>query len=133
VAHAFEVFTSRIDLWWPPGHRKFQDSRLVLEPVTGGRFVERAADGSEVTLGQVTRCEPPHHISYTWHPGAISRPTHVEVRFAADGPDTVVTVVHAEAGALGDTWPEKVTLFERGWQAVLAAFTAHAAAQENAE
>ena len=32
VEHAFRVFTAKLDLWWPPGHRKFSGSSLALEP-----------------------------------------------------------------------------------------------------
>ena len=51
--HAFAVFTSRIDVWWPRGHRRFGESELRLEPFVGGRFFERAANGEEFDLGAV--------------------------------------------------------------------------------
>jgi uncharacterized protein YndB with AHSA1/START domain len=127
IAHAFEVFTARIDLWWPRSHRRFDDSCLKLEPTAGGRFVECSARGDEVILGDVLACDPPHRIRYTWYPGAIQAPTCVDVAFAEEGSETIVTIVHSEAGALGDVWPERVRLFERGWDTVLPAFVAHAA------
>jgi len=75
VEHAFEVFTSRIDLWWPRSHRRFAGSVMLLEPAVGGRFTERTPAGEDVRLGEVIRYEPPHAISYTWYPGAIEEPT----------------------------------------------------------
>jgi len=125
--HAFQVFTERVDLWWPEGHRRFADSRLVLEARVGGRFVELAATGEEAKLGEVLSCEPPHSISYTWYPGAISKPTRVDVRFATEGNETVVSVEHSEADSeLGEAWRDRVVLFERGWHRVLEALKSHA-------
>jgi hypothetical protein len=47
IEHAFLAFTDRIDQWWPPGHRRFEGSRLFLEAVAGGRFFERSPGGEE--------------------------------------------------------------------------------------
>jgi uncharacterized protein YndB with AHSA1/START domain len=125
VDHAFAVFTDRIDQWWPPGHRRWADSQLRLEAVVGGRFFERTPEGEEATLGEVVDVQPPHRIVYTWYPGAIDAPTRVEIRFAAEGADTIVDVVHAEGDSgRGEQWPSRVAKFERGWQHVLAAFAA---------
>ena len=123
IEHAFEVFTARIDLWWPPGHRRFETSQLHLEAAVGGRFFERSSSGEEAKLGEVIRCEPPHHISYTWFPGALDKPTQVDVTFAAAGEETIVNVVHSEAeSGLGSLWFDRMKLFQRGWEHVLAAF-----------
>lgn len=123
VEHAFEVFTSRLDMWWPRSHRRFERSRLQLEVWKGGRFFECSDTGDEVELGQVLRCEPPHRITYTWHPGAIMGPTEVDVRFVAEGEHTLVEVVHGEgASALGEAWPERAQRFARAWSEVLPAF-----------
>jgi uncharacterized protein YndB with AHSA1/START domain len=127
LEHAFAVFTQGVDLWWPRGHRRDEDSRLVLEPEVGGRFLERAASGEERELGRVLLCDPPHRISYTWHPGAVTGPTRVDVSFAEDGADTVVRVVHSEGdAAVGDAWPERAALFARGWDLVLPSYAARA-------
>jgi uncharacterized protein YndB with AHSA1/START domain len=96
---------------------------LVLEAEVGGRFFERASSGEEAELGTVLVCEPPHRISYTWRPGAITEPTRVDIHFQRQGGETVVEVLHSEADSkLGDAWPERVALFTRGWTHVLAAF-----------
>ncbi len=123
VDHAFETFTSRIDSWWPKSHRRFKGSRMNIEAKVGGRFYESTGSGQEAALGEVLRWDPPRAIAYTWHPGALDKPTKVEVTFADDGTHTVVEVVHAEGeSALGDVWPERVRLFEKGWSTVLPAF-----------
>ncbi|MEQ8277944.1 MAG: SRPBCC domain-containing protein [Deltaproteobacteria bacterium] len=122
VEHAFETFTARIDLWWPPSH-KAEGAHLVMEPGVGGRFVAKRGDGGEKLFGEIVRWEPPHRLTYTWYPGALTEPTEVDVQFLADGDATVVEIVHAEAAAaMGDQWPERVALFERGWGLVLPAF-----------
>jgi uncharacterized protein YndB with AHSA1/START domain len=127
LAHAFDTFTARVDLWWPSGHRRHADSRLYLETSAGGRFFERSIDGQEAKLGDVLSCEPPHRISYTWYPGAIEKPTRVDITFVQDGEETIVDVVHSEGdSALGDAWPKRVELFARAWGHVLAGLVAYA-------
>ena len=123
VEHAFEVFTSRIDLWWPRSHRRFAGSVMLLEPAVGGRFTERTPAGEDVRLGEVIRCEPPHAISYTWYPGAIAEPTTVEVRFNEHGNHTIVEVVHSEGhSGLGGEWPQRAQVFAKNWGVVLPAY-----------
>lgn len=131
VEHAFATFTQKVELWWPRGHRRFERSELHLESAVGGRFFERADSGEEHELGRVLLCEPPHRISYTWRPGAITKPTLVEVSFAQRGDETLVEVRHSEGDSeLGEAWPTRVVLFERGWQHVLTAFADHLQAGE---
>jgi len=123
VTHAFDVFTKQVDLWWPPGHRRFDDSRIRLEPIIGGRFLERAANGDEFELGEVVTCDPPNGIAYTWNPGKGAGPTLVSVNFAPDSAGTLVEIIHSEGNsALAEQWKERVALFDRGWDIVLPAF-----------
>ena len=123
ITHAFEVFTSRVDVWWPRGHRRFENSQMTLEALAGGRFVERSDQGEENKLGEVLACEPPHRISYTWYPGATDQPTHVDVRFVAEGEETIVHIVHSEGtSGLGETWPQRSERFQRGWDLILPAY-----------
>ena len=127
VDHAFAVFTESLDLWWPRGHRRFEGSRMSLEPRVGGRFLERSNSGEEVVFGEVLEWEPPHRIVYSWRPGAIDRPTQVAVSFNGEGGLTRVDVRHSEADSgLGERWPERRGLFERGWDLVLPAYAAAA-------
>ena len=46
---AFEVFTARMGAWWHPDHTLLKSPReaVILEPRAGGRWYERAVDGSE--------------------------------------------------------------------------------------
>ena len=58
---AFQMWIERIDEWWPKSHSRSRDpnTRVVLEGRPGGRFFERASDGSEFEFGSVVRYEPP--------------------------------------------------------------------------
>jgi uncharacterized protein YndB with AHSA1/START domain len=128
VEHAFEIFTARIDAWWPPGHRRFDQSRLILEPHVGGAFVERTDDGREHRLGDVLEYAPPHRLRYTWYPGAGTGPTEVDISFTSVADATRVDVVHREAeSGLGEEWPQRAELFTRGWGVVLPAFATYLA------
>lgn len=48
AAHAFDVWTSRLSMWWPKGHSASGDPETVvtLEPRLGGRIFERTPDGT---------------------------------------------------------------------------------------
>jgi len=119
VRHAFNVFTERLDLWWPPGHRKV-NGRLTMEARVGGQFYELDDSGERHALGRVTRWEPPHRVGYTWLPGADAMPTQVDVEFLPQGPATVVRVVHGEGGAaLGSQWPVRAKKFDAAWRDLL--------------
>ena len=126
VQHAFDVFTSQLDMWWPPSHKHDSTAELILEPREGGRFMERRG-GDERVLGTVLVWEPPAKLSYTWFPGALQGPTQVDVLFRADGDKTTVQVVHYEGQSqLGEQWQERVQLFARAWATVLPAFEEYA-------
>jgi len=126
AAHAFRVFTERIDLWWPQSHRRDAASVFFIEAGEGGRFGERLPDGEERILGKVLHWGPPERLVYSWWPGAVDAPTRVEVRFLAEGDDTtLVEVRHTEADSkLGDEWPRRAGLFRRAWSQVLPAYVA---------
>jgi len=123
IHDAFVSFTARIDLWWPAAHRRFRESVMVLEPWTGGGFFEKSADGQEIRLGDVLRFEPPHALAYTWFPGAIQKPTLVQVSFAEEPEAVLVIVSHSEGqSGLGDEWPMRALKFKASWDVVLPAY-----------
>jgi uncharacterized protein YndB with AHSA1/START domain len=131
-AHAFAIFTGRTELWWPRGHRRDPQATMAMEPVTGGRLVERSPDGAEWVLGRITLVEPPGKLHFEWFPGSPGAPTSVEIAFLPAGGQTVVKIVHR---ALGEgaiaAWPDKVAVFARGWDTVLPALAGYIA--ENQE
>ena len=103
--HAFEVWTSRIDQWWPADHTVSgdDDTTVYLEGRTGGRIFERTTTGVEHDWGEVTIWEPPTRLGYVWH---IRRDradaTEVEIQFIDRGDATTrVEIEHRGWEALG--------------------------------
>lgn len=121
-AHAFRVFTTQTDLWWPRSHRRNTDALMVMEPAAGGRLVERAADGSEFVMGTITRFEPPETLAFDWYPGSPAAPTTVEISLSGSADATEINIVHRAVsdGAVA-AWPGRVALFERGWDTIVPA------------
>lgn len=92
---AFKVFTERLGSWWlldrlhigrqPP-------ETAVMEPREGGRWYERAADGTECDWGRVLAWQPHERVVLSWQIGADwqfnpdqSRGSEIEVRFTPEG------------------------------------------------
>ena len=126
VDHAFTVFTDRVDLWWPKGHRKFDSSAMSFDASPGGQLVERAADGAVMLFAEVLESDPPALLRLAWHPGKVGLPTEVTIRFEVEGEATRVRVVHHEGqGDLGTHRDQRTALFAQGWTNILAACAAH--------
>ena len=94
-AHAFSVFTTAFDSWWPRTHHIGKADLLaaVIEPRAGGRWFEKGVDGSECEWGSVLVYEPPSRVVLSWHLNGQwqydpdpSRASEVDVRFVPDGP-----------------------------------------------
>lgn len=124
VERAFALFTQHAGEWWPADWRHARDlnSSIHIEP--SGRFFERASDGTEVELGTVRMFEPPARLILDWFAGTgRDRPTHVEVLFEAVETGTRVTVVHRPGAADEALYKRSAPIFERAWDAVLAALS----------
>ena len=120
---AFSLFTEHAGQWWPSDRRHTEDDNSTIRIEATGRFFERASDGTEVELGVVRLFEPACRLVLDWYPGTgPAQPTRVEVRFEAVGAGTRVTVRHTPGRAGEDEYAAKAPLFERSWEAVLAAF-----------
>ena len=132
-AHAFDVFTSRLDRWWP---RKASIGTApmkaaVIEAGVGGHWYELGEDGSRAIVGKVLVWDPPNRFVVTWDINGNWKPdssvgSEVEVRCVADGPNaTLVELEHrkfermgAEAGAtmrkgVDGGWPALLDLFAK--------------------
>jgi uncharacterized protein YndB with AHSA1/START domain len=93
AALAFEVFTSRIDMWWPKSHGigRTPLAESIIEPSVGGRWYARCEDGTEVTNGHVIVWEPAKRVVFSWEVTAQWKPastalSEVEVRFITRTP-----------------------------------------------
>jgi uncharacterized protein YndB with AHSA1/START domain len=137
-ANAFAVFTERLGEWWPlqSHHIGAQPAQTaVIEPRPGGRWFERASDGSECDWGRVLVWEPPHRIVLSWEISGDWKhdpnlKTEVEVRFVAEGKNrTRVELEHRGLDAYGARRDEMRGIFDSdtGWKGLLDAFAARAA------
>jgi len=131
---AFEVFTRDIGTWWPLESYTLGAQpavTAVIEPRSGGRWFERAADGSECPWGRVLAYEPPHRlvlsweISCDWQPDASAR-SEVEIRFRAHEGGTRVELEHRGLETYGDRAQQMRDTFgsPEGWGGLLAKFAA---------
>jgi uncharacterized protein YndB with AHSA1/START domain len=130
---AFEVFTSGFASWWPldTHHIAEKDAETaVMEPRAGGRWYERAADGSECEWGTVIAFDPPDSVVLGWQldgdfkydPDLV---TEVEVSFIPEGESrTRVVLEHRDLDRFGDRRDAVTTAFDApgGWGGLLERF-----------
>jgi hypothetical protein len=125
--HAFTVWTSRIDTWWPSDHTVSGNAELVvLQSGVGGRIFERTSDGVEHDWGEVTLWDPPTQLAYLWHLGADrTAATEVDVRFVArDAATTRIEIEHRGWEQLGETADQWRDRNQVGWDTLLPHFLA---------
>lgn len=130
---AFAVFTEGQSGWWPRTHHIGAQpmEEAVIEPRAGGRWFERAADGTECDWGHVRVWEPPERLVLVWqitgewaYDEALD--TEVEVRFVAEARRrTRVELEHRRLDAL-DAQARATLGSPGGWGGLLARFAATA-------
>ena len=133
IDHAFDVFTTGMNTWWPPEHHILEAelAEMVFEPREGGHIYDRGVDGSECRWARILTYEPPHRFVISWDINSQWKPdltvcSEVEIRFLVEGPNvTRVELEHrkfeqlgAEAGAsmrrdVDRGWPGMLELFKR--------------------
>jgi uncharacterized protein YndB with AHSA1/START domain len=130
-AHAFTVFTSGIDRWWPKGHQlgKTPIVKTIIEPRQGGRWYTIHEDGEEITVGRMLVWDAPNRIVFTWEINSEWKPdakvaSEVEVRFTAEGSNaTRVALEHRKFEVLGAAGGEKMRSdVNGGWTGILELF-----------
>lgn len=122
-AHAFALLTEQAGTWWPPDRRHTKDPNSAIFIERGGRFYERATDGTEVELGVVKVFEPPRRLLLDWYPGSgPAEPTHVEIVLAPEGTGTRVSLVHRPGPSSADQYAKKAAAYERSWALVFDAW-----------
>ena len=131
AATAFEVFTARIDSWWPKSHGIGSSPivQSIIEPFVGGRWYTKCEDGSEVSPGHVLAWEPARRLVFSWEVTAQWKPagtslSEVEVRFIAEGPGrTRVELEHREFERMGPADGAKMRNdVDNGWPGLLALY-----------
>lgn len=118
--HVFETFTRNLDTWWPRSHHigGKEPFTAILEPHPGGRWLERADDGSECQWGHVIAWEPPRRVLLAWDINTDWQYQHglgteVEVQFLREGPEkTRVILEHCKLERYGDKAETMRTMFE---------------------
>jgi uncharacterized protein YndB with AHSA1/START domain len=122
ATHAFDVWVTRMALWWPAGHtRSGAPDDIVCEPRRGGRVYERAHDGTQIDWGEVAEWDRPHRLRLLWHHlFPRSEATDVEITFTPSGPGTAVRIVQTGWEALGEQGPIRRERTIAGWTAVTA-------------
>lgn len=121
VDRAFELFSARIDEWWPPERRHLTGGTSVVT-LEADRFFERDASGVELVLGAVRVWEPPHRIALDWYPGTDeAHPTEVEVLFVARGAGTDVRIIHRAGPHSVNLFPARAPRYGASWDLVAAA------------
>ncbi len=136
---AFRVFTDGFASWWPldSHHIGEKDAvTAVIEPRSGGRWFERAEDGSECEWGTVIEFDPPARVVLGWQLDADwhydpDLVTEVEVRFIAESPGrTRVELEHRDLDRFGDRGDEvrEAISSDGGWAGLLRTFAEAAAA-----
>ena len=129
---AFAAFTEEIGTWWPleRAHIGSQPPvEAVLEPREGGRWFERAADGTECDWGRVLAWEPPNRLVLAWQ---LNRQfdydpdfeTTVEVNFEARGEVTIVHFEHRDLERMGEGAAQEFESMDGGWGMLLGLFKA---------
>lgn len=131
IATAFEVFTARMDSWWPKSHGIGSAPLVetIIEPFVGGRWLTKHADGTEASPGHVLVWEPNQRIVFSWEVTAQWKPatkslSEIEVRFVAEGPGrTRVDVEHRDFDRMGATDGAKMRHdVDNGWPGLLALY-----------
>ena len=140
IERAFAMFTEKMGAWWPATHHIAKEpfADITVERRPGGRWYERAADGTECDWGRVTVWEPPRRVAFSWHlQGDWSfdpnpeKASEVEVRFFEAGAGkTRVELEHRNLERHGADWEKLRAGVDSpgGWSAILEQFTKAAAA-----
>ena len=121
--HAFEVWTKQLGRWWPASHTISGTHDVVIEPFTGGRIYERAADGTEHEWGEVVTWEPPERFHCLWHLFFDrSEATDLEVTFAAIGTGTKVRIRQTGWERLGATGEDRRARTHAAWAVIVGTY-----------
>lgn len=119
---AFRLFTEELGKWWPLAThsvRGEQATDVRLEGAVGGQIVEYDAGGPVGSWGTVSDWDPPHTVSFTWHPGSDPKEAgHVTVRFAVQGDGTEVELTHTGWERRPDGAEARAN-YDTGWTFVL--------------
>lgn len=118
IAKAWAIFTDRPIEWWPESHVLVSSPReeITFEPKVGGRYFERAQDGTVCQWGTMLEWDPPNRLAMTWRIDGNwqmitddDRASEIEVSFKALSPDTTeVELAHVKLYKHGDEAAQRI-------------------------
>ena len=122
---AFEVFTKKMDLWWPRTHHigSSDMTEMVVEPHVNGRWYTKHTDGQEANIGYVLTYQPFDLFVLAWQingdfkcdPNLV---TEVVAEFIPEGPGiTRVKFEHKDVHKLGNG--KSVESMNEGWGMIM--------------
>jgi DNA-binding transcriptional ArsR family regulator len=134
LAVAFEVFAGQ--RWWPVDTHHLAEphgTEVVLEPFAGGRWYERAADGTETAWGTVLAWQPPYRLLLTWQVSPDwtytedpERGSQIEVTFTPESPHTTrVDLTHRHLERYGSQAERMRRILDGKGGEPLAAYARH--------
>ena len=127
VEKAFTLFTDGMDTWWPFASHSIGGEKVetaIVEPVEGGRWYERLADGTEHDWGTVTAWDPPTRFAVDWSVSENVVGTELELTFTPEGDNTRVELEHRRWEGCA---PGSRANYSEGWDFVLGRFVGAAA------
>ena len=123
VDAAFRRFTVDFGTWWPLHSLSLgrkEATTCIFEGREGGKIYEVWRNGRRVEWGEVLTWNPPHSVTFTWHPGqARDTAQQVELRFTPVGKETRLDLVHSGWERLGRAARKKRNGYDMGWNYVL--------------
>jgi uncharacterized protein YndB with AHSA1/START domain len=133
-ARAFELFAHHMEQWWPKGRTigKSPHVAIVAEPMPGGRWFERDAEGVETQWGKVLAWEPPSRLLLGWQINSqwvydSSFVTEVELTFVpAEGGGTLVRLEHRNLERFGADAAKHAERLRGGWPFYVGEFSKYA-------
>ena len=134
---AFELFTARMDTWWPREHSRASEEladegvhlvRVEFPTRVGDQVLEHLSDGRTLPWAELIAWDPPHAFTMAWMPNPRPQPpTEVEVRFTPVDGGTLVELEHRAWERLTESIaPEIHRNYSGGWILTLEAFAAAA-------
>jgi uncharacterized protein YndB with AHSA1/START domain len=128
---AFDLFTGRMSEWWfGQGIGPTPFEQIVLEGRRGGRWFERAPDGTETDWGEVVAWERPARLLLAWRINGEWKfdpelETALEITFQEiDANSTRLVLEHRDLGRLGESGRKTAEAMNSGWASLLERFAA---------
>ena len=119
----FELFTTRIDEWWPTVSHSVsgeEEARVVVEGGQGGRIYEVTSAGEEHDWATFTDWVEGDRLEMVWYPGlSPEQSTRLTIVFEAEAGATRVTLVHDGWEARGIDGVAIRANYDSGWDQVL--------------